>query len=139
MVRRRALSIVQRYSQPPHHQMEEETGAVSIYRKPSNFGNGNTRDRQGRLITCEHGGRRVARTEYDGSITVLINSFNGKKLNSPNESARVMKARKDQSRKGVKRAGEFLPGDLAGEFDGHLSRRISRRHRATTAPRARSQ
>jgi gluconolactonase len=47
---------------------EEETGAVSIFRKPSNFANGNTRDRQGRLVTCEHGGRRVTRTEYDGSI-----------------------------------------------------------------------
>ena len=45
---------------------EEETGAVSIYRKPSNFANGHTRDRQGRLITCEHGGRRITRTEYDG-------------------------------------------------------------------------
>ena len=45
---------------------EEETGAVSVFRKPSNFANGNTRDRQGRLITCEHGGRRVTRTEYDG-------------------------------------------------------------------------
>ena len=64
---------------------EEETGAVSHYRKPSNFGNGHTRDRQGRLITCEHGGRRVTRTEYDGSITVLIDSFNGKRLNSPND------------------------------------------------------
>ena len=64
---------------------EEETGAVSIYRKPSGFANGNTRDRQGRLITCEHGGRRVTRTEYDGSITVLIDHFNGKRLNSPND------------------------------------------------------
>ena len=64
---------------------EEETGAVSIYRKPSNFANGHTRDRQGRLVTCEHGGRRVTRTEYDGSITVLIDSFNGKRLNSPND------------------------------------------------------
>ena len=64
---------------------EEETGAVSIYRKPSNFGNGNTRDRQGRLITCEHGGRRVVRTEYDGSITVLIDAFDGNRLNSPND------------------------------------------------------
>ena len=62
---------------------EEETGAVSIFRKPSNFANGNTRDRQGRLVTCEHGGRRVTRTEYDGSITVLIDSFDGKRLNSP--------------------------------------------------------
>ena len=64
---------------------EEETGAVSIFRKPSNFANGNTRDRQGRLVTCEHGGRRVTRTEYDGSITVLMDSFDGKRLNSPND------------------------------------------------------
>src|SRR5262249_41212253 len=45
---------------------EEETGAVSVFRKPSNNANGNTRDRQGRLLTCEHGARRVTRTEYDG-------------------------------------------------------------------------
>src|SRR5690606_23186094 len=64
---------------------EEETGAVSIYRKPSNYANGNTRDRQGRLITCEHGGRRITRTEYDGSITVLMDSFEGKRINSPND------------------------------------------------------
>jgi gluconolactonase len=64
---------------------EEETGAVSIFRKPSNFANGNTRDRQGRLVTCEHGGRRVTRTEHDGTITVLMDSFDGKRLNSPND------------------------------------------------------
>jgi gluconolactonase len=64
---------------------EEETGAVSIFRKPSNFANGNTRDRQGRLLTCEHGGRRVTRTEHDGTITVLMDSFDGKRLNSPND------------------------------------------------------
>ena len=72
----------------PNHRIikwEEETGAVSVYRKPSNFANGNTRDRQGRLVTCEHGGRRVVRTEYDGSITVLMDSFDGKRLNSPND------------------------------------------------------
>src|SRR5260221_7283270 len=64
---------------------EEETGVTSIYRKPSNFANGNTRDRQGRLVTCEHGGRRVVRTEYDGPITGLVDSFDGKRLNSPND------------------------------------------------------
>jgi len=64
---------------------EEETGAVSIYRKPSNYANGHTRDRQGRLVSCEHGGRRVVRTEYDGSITVLLDRFEGKRLNSPND------------------------------------------------------
>jgi gluconolactonase len=64
---------------------EEETGAVSIFRRPSTFANGNTRDRQGRLVTCEHGGRRVTRTEYDGSIRVLMDSFEGQRLNSPND------------------------------------------------------
>jgi gluconolactonase len=64
---------------------EEETGAVSVFRKPSNNANGNTRDRQGRLVTCEHDARRVTRTEYDGGITVLIDRFEGKPLNSPND------------------------------------------------------
>ena len=64
---------------------EEETGAVSVFRKSSNNANGNTRDRQGRLVTCEHRGRRVIRTEYDGAITVLADSYQGKRLNSPND------------------------------------------------------
>jgi gluconolactonase len=64
---------------------EEETGAVSVFRRPSNHANGHTRDRQGRLIGCEHGGRRVVRTEYDGSITVIADSFQGRRLNSPND------------------------------------------------------
>src|SRR5256886_5494117 len=64
---------------------DEETGRASVYRKPSNFANGNTSDRQGRLITCEHDTRRVTRTEYDGTITVLIDKFDGKPLNSPND------------------------------------------------------
>jgi gluconolactonase len=64
---------------------EEETDAVSVFRKTSYNANGNTRDRQGRLITCEHRGRRVSRTEYDGSITTLIDSYDGKPLNSPND------------------------------------------------------
>lgn len=64
---------------------EEETGAVSIFRKPSDNSNGNTRDRQGRLVTCEHRTRRVTRTEYDGSITVLADRYDGKRLNSPND------------------------------------------------------
>ncbi len=64
---------------------EEETGAVSLFRKPSNNSNGNTRDRQGRLVTCEHDARRVTRTEPDGTITVLMDRFEGKQLNSPND------------------------------------------------------
>ena len=64
---------------------DEETGAVSDWRKPSGYANGNTRDRQGRLVTCEHGGRRVSRTELDGRIVTLVDSLEGKKLNSPND------------------------------------------------------
>ncbi len=60
-------------------------GGVSVFRSPSNFVNGNTRDRQGRLISCEHGGRRLVRTELDGSLTILADSFEGKPLNSPND------------------------------------------------------
>jgi gluconolactonase len=76
------------WSDIPNNRMlrwDEESGAVSIFRKPSNNSNGNTRDRQGRLVTCEHGGRRVTRTELDGRVTVLIDSFGGKPLNSPND------------------------------------------------------
>jgi gluconolactonase len=64
---------------------EEETGAVSVFRHPSHNANGNTRDRQGRLVTCEHETRRVTRTEYDGRITVIADRHEGKLLNSPND------------------------------------------------------
>ena len=64
---------------------DEQTSQVTVFRADSNFSNGNTRDRQGRLITCEHRGRRVTRTEYDGSITVLADRYEGKRLNSPND------------------------------------------------------
>jgi gluconolactonase len=62
----------------------EEVG-VSVYRSPSQFGNGQARDRTGRLITCSHGARALLRTEYDGTITRLIDRFEGKRLNSPND------------------------------------------------------
>jgi gluconolactonase len=64
---------------------DEETGSVGVYRKPSNNANGNTRDREGRLVSCEHLTRRVTRTEYDGSITVLADRYQGKPFNSPND------------------------------------------------------
>ncbi|HWK69263.1 MAG TPA: SMP-30/gluconolactonase/LRE family protein [Burkholderiaceae bacterium] len=64
---------------------DEITGQTQVYRGPSNNANGNTRDRQGRLITCEHLGRRLTRTEHDGSITVLADRYRGKRLNSPND------------------------------------------------------
>ncbi len=65
----------------------DEAAGLSVFRKPSNNSNGNTRDRQGRLVTCEHGARRVTRTEYDGAITVIVDNFEGKPLNSPNDVA----------------------------------------------------
>jgi gluconolactonase len=64
---------------------DEGTGAVGVFRQPSNYANGNTRDRQGRLVTCEHDSRRVTRTEYDGAITVILDRYDGKPLNSPND------------------------------------------------------
>jgi gluconolactonase len=89
---------------------DEETAQVSIFRRPSDFANGNTRDRQGRLVTCEHGGRRVTRTEYDGSITVLMDRWQGKRLNSPNDVV-------------VKSDGSIWftdpPFGLLGHYEGH--------------------
>jgi len=64
---------------------DEATGQTSVFRQPSNQSNGLMRDRQGRLLACEHLTRRVTRTEYDGRITVLADSYNGKRLNSPND------------------------------------------------------
>jgi gluconolactonase len=64
---------------------DDGSGALSEFRKPSNHANGLARDRQGRLLTCEHLGRRVTRTEYDGHITVLASHYQGKPLNSPND------------------------------------------------------
>lgn len=58
---------------------------ITTYRQPSNYANGHTRDREGRLISCEHGGRRVTRTELDGAITVIADAYQGKPLNSPND------------------------------------------------------
>ncbi|HYZ24839.1 MAG TPA: SMP-30/gluconolactonase/LRE family protein [Rhodopila sp.] len=63
----------------------EDDGHVSVFRAPSNYSNGNTRDREGRLVTCEHDTRRVTRTELDGRITVLADKCEGKKLNAPND------------------------------------------------------
>ena len=76
------------WSDIPNNRMlrwAEETGTVSVFRSPSNNSNGNTRDKQGRLISCEHGTRRVTRTEHDGRVTVLMDQFQGKRLNAPND------------------------------------------------------
>lgn len=76
------------WSDIPNNRMmrfDETDGSVSVFRNPSNNSNGNTVDFQGRLISCEHGARRVTRTEHDGSISVIADNFNGKRLNSPND------------------------------------------------------
>jgi gluconolactonase len=65
---------------------DECTGVVGVFRSPSHHANGLTLDRQGRLISCEHSGRRVTRTELDGSITVLADRWDGRRLNSPNDA-----------------------------------------------------
>ena len=64
---------------------DETTGQVGVFRSPANYSNGNTVDRKGRLVTCEHGGRRVTRTEHDGTITVITDRYDGKRYNSPND------------------------------------------------------
>ena len=76
------------WSDIPNNRMlrwDEETGAVSDFRKPSGNANGQTRDRQGRIVSCEHGGRRISRTEYDGQVSTVVDSYQGKRLNSPND------------------------------------------------------
>jgi len=91
---------------------DEVSGRTTEFRKPSNFSNGNTRDRQGRLITCEHDSRRVTRTEYDGTVTVLIDKFDGKPLNSPNDVV-------------VKSDGSIWfsdpPFGILGNYEGHVA------------------
>jgi gluconolactonase len=64
---------------------DETTGVVGVFREPAGYSNGNTLDAQGRLVTCEHGGRRVSRTEHDGSISTVADRIGGKRLNSPND------------------------------------------------------
>lgn len=76
------------WSDIPNERMlryDEASGHVGVFRQPSGYANGNTVDRQGRLVTCEHGGRRVIRTEHDGAITVLADRYQGKRFNSPND------------------------------------------------------
>jgi len=76
------------WSDIPNNRMmrwDEQSGTVTVFRQPSSFANGNTRDRTGRLVTCEHLTRRVTRTEPDGRITVLADASEGKPLNAPND------------------------------------------------------
>ena len=75
------------FSDIPNNQILRYTpgSGISTYRAPSNYANGHTRDRQGRLVSCEHGARRVTRTELDGSLTVIADRYQGKPLNSPND------------------------------------------------------
>ncbi len=76
------------WSDIPNNRMlrlDECDGSVSVFRQPSGHSNGNTVDAQGRLVSCEHGGRRISRTEHDGSIVTLASHWRGKRLNSPND------------------------------------------------------
>jgi len=76
------------WSDIPNHRIlryDEASGNVTEFRNPSGYSNGHTVDAQGRLVSCEHGHRRVTRTEHDGTITVIADAFEGKRLNSPND------------------------------------------------------
>ena len=76
------------FSDIPNNRMlrfDETDGSVSVFRQPSNNSNGNSVDNEGRLVTCEHLTRRVTRTEHDGSVTIIAERFEGKRLNSPND------------------------------------------------------
>ncbi len=64
---------------------DETTGTTGVFRQPAGYTNGNTRDAHGRLLSCEHGNRRITRTEHDGSTTVIADRYQGKRLNSPND------------------------------------------------------
>src|SRR6516225_2412181 len=79
------VSGVERYPEQSPAALAGDTGQVSVFRMPSNNSNGNTFDFQGRQISCEHLTRRVVRYEHDGSVTMIADSFNGKRLNSPND------------------------------------------------------
>lgn len=76
------------FSDIPNERMlryDETTGVVGVFRQPSGYANGHTVDRLGRLVSCEHGNRRVTRTEHDGTVTVLASHYDGKRFNSPND------------------------------------------------------
>ena len=76
------------WSDIPNNRMlryDECNNEVSVFRQPSRHSNGNTVDRQGRLVSCEHSGRQVSRTEHDGGITSIADRYQGKRLNSPND------------------------------------------------------
>ena len=64
---------------------DEASGTTSVFRQPAGYTNGHIVDRQGRLVSCEHGNRRVTRTEHDGSITIIADRYEGKRFNSPND------------------------------------------------------
>lgn len=63
----------------------QRSGEVSLWRSPSHYANGNARDLQGRVVSCEHGRRAISRTEHDGSVTLLVEKVDGKRFNSPND------------------------------------------------------
>ncbi|MCC6626569.1 MAG: SMP-30/gluconolactonase/LRE family protein [Chloroflexi bacterium] len=75
------------YSDIPNDRMMRWSAAdgLTVYRQPATYTNGHTRDNQGRLVSCSHGARRVHRTEPDGTVTVLADRYQGRRLNSPND------------------------------------------------------
>jgi gluconolactonase len=106
---------------------DETDGSVSVFRTPCGYANGHTVDRQGRLVSCEHGGRRVSRTEIDGASRSIADSYQGKKLNSPNDVV-------------VKSDGSIWftdpPYGILSDYEGHkASRKTATTSIASTAER----
>jgi gluconolactonase len=115
---------------PNNRIMRWSEGGVTIFRSPANFSNGNTRDRQGRLITCSHQNRCITRTELDGSISVLAERYQGHRLNAPNDV--VVKSDNsiwftdphygiNTDYEGGKQTPELPPGVYRLDADGSLS------------------
>src|ERR1700722_11269298 len=67
------------------YRWDETDGGISVFRQPSHYANGNTRDRQGRLLTCEHDTKRLTRTDHDGPVVTLADTWEGAKLTGPND------------------------------------------------------
>jgi gluconolactonase len=85
VVARAKIADLQRHQEQPHDPLGPTTGTISDFRKPADNANGNSIDRQGRLITCQHRTASITRTEADGTITTLASSFEGQRFNSPND------------------------------------------------------
>jgi gluconolactonase len=123
------------FSDIPNNRMlkyDEQSKQVTVFREPANYGNGNARDNQGRLVTAEHGGgRRITRTEYDGTITVICDKFDGKQFNSPND---VVVKKDDSTLRGIQGQAAPAVGRLPLGCEDEAGRHGGERHQGAERP-----